>query len=627
MLQSPIGLTERMEVLPFNNFIKITFERDIHLSLSLKKYNMKNQILYKTILFLGIVFLFSACQKEEIQHQTQSPKVTFSAIQNASSQTRATDRRFEVGDEIGIYVVKYPKNTTGILKSSGNYADNRCYRIDNNGNLQADGGLEIYMEQGYIYDFYAYYPYSSSISNATQFTFTVSNLQGGKRLTKSDFMLASMKGVSDPNVILNFQRKMAMIETYFQKIPGKDLGAAYMIGVKNSASVNLATGSVTTNNDSTDIVMHRFDENEYYTIIRCIVPVQTIKNEERERFAFDLPHETIRYRATSVTPLSQGAKSVYVMKVQYKVNANIVWAGGGTNNGIISGTGIFNHGETATLTVPTAVDYELVGWYLSNGKPWSDTLPLLSSENPYTFEVTNSMGIIAVINTKEHLITTVASDDEALIITPTKKVAQGSYCMVRTVPKWGYIFSGWYENGLLVSTNKEYTFLVMSPRTLEARFRYEVFWITSTPEHNAEYEGGSVFGGGVFMRGDSCKIEATAKWGYDFKGWYENGKLVTSSPIYRLVVTTDRHLEAKFSIQYHYVRVNVEGAPSNFVTGGGNTSYPSGTKLRLEAAMPGTHYFNGWFDEQGRLLTSALYYGIEIWESRTITARYTKYEF
>lgn len=60
-------------------------------------------------------------------------------------------------------------------------------------------------------------------------------------------------------------------------------------------------------------------------------------------------------------------------------------------------------------------------------------------------------------------------------------------------------------------------------------------------------EGGIVIGQGVRGEGNFAKIEAAAKEGYTFDGWYEDDKLVSSDNDYRFCVEKDTVITAKFT--------------------------------------------------------------------------------
>lgn len=58
--------------------------------------------------------------------------------------------------------------------------------------------------------------------------------------------------------------------------------------------------------------------------------------------------------------------------------------------------------------------------------------------------------------------------------------------------------------------------------------------------------GGTVSGGGSYVKNSYAQIKATANAGYEFAGWYENGILNSSSSNYSALMNGDRTLTAKF---------------------------------------------------------------------------------
>lgn len=61
-------------------------------------------------------------------------------------------------------------------------------------------------------------------------------------------------------------------------------------------------------------------------------------------------------------------------------------------------------------------------------------------------------------------------------------------------------------------------------------------------------EGGEVEGDGSYARGDHVTVIARPDDGYDFDGWYQNGKKISSSTKYSFTVTENRDLQAIFTI-------------------------------------------------------------------------------
>lgn len=61
--------------------------------------------------------------------------------------------------------------------------------------------------------------------------------------------------------------------------------------------------------------------------------------------------------------------------------------------------------------------------------------------------------------------------------------------------------------------------------------------------------GGTVNGRGMYLPNEDCTVTAVADAGFEFDGWYINGKRVSSSPNYKFKVKADTNLEAVFTQQ------------------------------------------------------------------------------
>ena len=64
----------------------------------------------------------------------------------------------------------------------------------------------------------------------------------------------------------------------------------------------------------------------------------------------------------------------------------------------------------------------------------------------------------------------------------------GSTCIVSALPKSGYTFVGWYENGQLVSSSANYSFDVLKDRTLETRYSSYGNWTVSVSANPTSLE-------------------------------------------------------------------------------------------------------------------------------------------
>ena len=139
-----------------------------------------------------------------------------------------------------------------------------------------------------------------------------------------------------------------------------------------------------------------------------------------------------------------------------------------SGNGSAVGGGRFEAGQTATLRATPDAEASFVAWKANNASG-----QVLSTANPYSFEVEQNMTICAVFQggpTPHYNINLSADPQEGGTVSGGGSKEEGSSCTVVATPAEGMVFDGWFENGTLVSNNASYTFTVERARTLVAQF-------------------------------------------------------------------------------------------------------------------------------------------------------------
>jgi uncharacterized repeat protein (TIGR02543 family) len=131
-----------------------------------------------------------------------------------------------------------------------------------------------------------------------------------------------------------------------------------------------------------------------------------------------------------------------------------------STRGSITGAGGYVTGESCTL-IATAN----TGYIFSN---WTENGTVASTKATYTFTVNAAHTFVASF--VAGFIVNATADASQGNITGTGGYATGSNCTLQATPKTGYVFTGWTENGTVVSTNPSYTFTVSAARTLVANF-------------------------------------------------------------------------------------------------------------------------------------------------------------
>lgn len=215
------------------------------------------------LFFLASLALFISCSKDsasEIPTPTPPPSAEIKKIPiSISTQiTRATDTDFERNDKVGLYVVNYNESTPGTLVSTGNHVVNMCFTYS--GSWTPDE--EIYWkDESTKADFYAYYPYTASISNVAALPLSVKTDQSSEPNYKaSDFLWGKTADIAPTNNTVDMSMKHVMSNIIIKLVPGdgykmEDLATAKIeiCGLKTNATINLTNGAITATGISADI--------------------------------------------------------------------------------------------------------------------------------------------------------------------------------------------------------------------------------------------------------------------------------------------------------------------------------------------------------------------------------------
>ena len=190
---------------------------------------------------------------------------------------------------------------------------------------------------------------------------------------------------------------------------------------------------------------------------------------------------------------------------------------------------------------------------------------------------------------------------------------------VEAIPKAGFIFTNWTENGTVVSEKAKYTFTASANRTLVAHFDVDYREIkVSTSDATL----GSVSGGGNIQVGQKAKVIATANQNCRFVNWTENGVPVSTDAIFEFTVEKERNLVAVFE---EIGKVTINAVPSDDTLGsvsGGGTHYIDST-VKLVATAFDNCRFVSW-TENGEVVSSSAEYSFTASKTRTLVANFEK---
>lgn len=132
--------------------------------------------------------------------------------------------------------------------------------------------------------------------------------------------------------------------------------------------------------------------------------------------------------------------------------------------GTVSGGGYYESGKAVTLTYTAAENYGFTGWYNASGA-------LLSTANPYSFTATADVSITAKATyIPVYVITAIIDPAEAGTVAGTGSYQEGAAVTLTVTVNDGYKFTGWKENGAVVSTDNPYTFTAQADKAFTAAF-------------------------------------------------------------------------------------------------------------------------------------------------------------
>ncbi|MDO5314555.1 MAG: T9SS type A sorting domain-containing protein [bacterium] len=255
-----------------------------------------------------------------------------------------------------------------------------------------------------------------------------------------------------------------------------------------------------------------------------------------------------------------------------------------SNGGTAAGGGTFTHGQSCTVTATANTGYTFTNW-TENGS-------VVSSDANYTFTVEDNRSLVANFTAITYTITVSANPSNSGTTSGGGTYNHGQSCTVIATSADGYTFMNWTENGTVVSTDANYTFVVTSNRSLVANFEEQLpdtYNINVSPNPNI---GGTVTGGGTYAGGQQCTVTATANTGYTFINWTENGEVVTTNASYTFIVEGNRTLVANFMLNNYTISVTADPTDGGMVTGAGN--YVHGTTCTLTATANENYEFINW---------------------------------
>ena len=249
--------------------------------------------------------------------------------------------------------------------------------------------------------------------------------------------------------------------------------------------------------------------------------------------------------------------------------------------GTVTGAGIYNYGQTVTLTATANTGYTFFNW-TRNGQQ-------VSNNATYSFPASEAGSYVAHFTLNSYQITAIATPTSGGTVSGGGNYAYGTSVTLNAAPALGYAFVNWTKNGQQVSTNPVFTFTVTGTETYIAHFEWRTYDITvaASPE-----VGGEVSGAGTYDHGQTCTLTATAMEGYTFINWTKDGEQVSTNATYTFAVTEAGDYVANFELNSYAITVTANLEEGGEVSGGG--TYDHGATATLTATAAEGYTFLNW---------------------------------
>ena len=205
--------------------------------------------------------------------------------------------------------------------------------------------------------------------------------------------------------------------------------------------------------------------------------------------------------------------------------------------GSVTGAGVYQAGETCTVTANPNASYYF--------DCWKEGDVVVSQSPAYSFVVHEDHDLTACFVQHWFVVTADADPQEGGVIEGAGTYLEGETCHLSVTPNEGFTFRHWIENDGVVSNDLSFSFVVTSHRAFKAVFDINpnnyLISVSANPP-----EGGYAVGGGAYLEGTECEVFAAPVSHYTFLNWTENGTVVSTEPSYTFTVTGDRTLVANF---------------------------------------------------------------------------------
>lgn len=179
-----------------------------------------------------------------------------------------------------------------------------------------------------------------------------------------------------------------------------------------------------------------------------------------------------------------------------------------------------------------------------------------------------------------------------------REFAIGSTVSLSATVNEGYIFEGWYIDDECLSTELEYNYTVSSYDVyIEVRYSYYSLSTYSYTDDEGAAGTYTAKSNEKIIPGTKVELSATVNEGYNFEGWYNDERLVSTALTFTYEMPySDTYLEARYSS--YTVSTSSENNVANVAgtyTSLYNKMVVAGDTVELTATVNEGYTFEGWY--------------------------------
>jgi uncharacterized repeat protein (TIGR02543 family) len=276
----------------------------------------------------------------------------------------------------------------------------------------------------------------------------------------------------------------------------------------------------------------------------------------------------------------------------------------------------YDAGTTVRLVATASFGYSFLGWY--------DGDTQITSETEYLLKLESNLELTAKWKKEfqTYALNTINMNSNAGDITvhEDSRIRENTNVTLRATPKESYKFIGWYEGDTLLSQDTTYTFTMNHNTVIQAKWESLSAFIINTINDNPESGDITSFTNQKYYDGDLVVLNAKAKDGYTFIGWYIDDILLNKSTSYSFKIYSDLTLTAKWAKTYEFSTVN-EDTNCGTITSFTNEIFKENDEITVEATPATGHVFAGWYSGDTVVSTSPTF-KFNINADLTLTAKW-----